>query len=411
MIIAVLTSFHKVWWPLVVALAAGVLLGAVSAPAQPSAASKPVSAMVIADFRSAAVPNIAVGQGVKITRTSDDVLEVRVGPFKEHGNQWPLIAFGPKFLGQPVNLAGCSSLEFVLHQLSDGISNVDFSIATANDGTRNMDSELVVIPGHTTMTAKLPMRTVSCNDPSEIVLIQMVFRPRDAETVYRIEPIRAVYDPAVGSPADHLLAQMKSAQEHFNALKKQVSSKLSPEQRSAVQQSIAALGSRIDTVAQNVKTARSQQFQKAYRSLSRQIDEVVAEIGRLRFSGAGPLWVWEADRYVNILRQTGPSLQNDPLKQVALSMAGNEFRDFVFMVSSPDRDLSVSIAVHPTGSLALPAPAVAIRQVEYLKNFRGEETGDALLPVNGPVQLPKGESRQFWVRFDTRTKPLGTGSK
>jgi len=140
-----------------------------------------------------------------------------------------------------------------------------------------------------------------------------------------------------------------------------------------------------------------------------QQNEMVDAISREQFAGAGALWVWQPNRYANFVRQTGPDSQAGHLKSVAVAMAGNEFRDLVFTVGAPDRELALDIVLRPTGRRTLPPQAVAIYSAEYLKNRRGEETGDALLPVNGPVQAPAGQSRQFWVRFDARTVDLSPG--
>lgn len=375
-----------------------------------SARAQSIRTQVIADFANeAAIKKIAVGKGVRISRTADNMLEVRIAPYSQHKNQWPLIAFGPDFFGKSINLAGFSRLEVVLHQQSEGMSTVDFGIATANDGTRGVDSESLLIPGHTTMTGRLAMKAMQYNDPSEIALMQMVFRPREVETVYRLEPVRAVYDPSVGSPAEDLLAKAASARDHFNQLKRELPTRLSGEQKTAALQKLAALGRRLDELMSEINQARPRQFYKVYRTLSQKVTEVIGEISRLRFAGSGPLWVWEADRYPNIQRKTGPQVQDESLKQIGLGMAGDEYRDVVLMVSPPDRDMSLNVTVRPAGQNPLPAQAVSASVVEYLKNERGEEIGDALLPVSGAVHVPAGESRQLWLRFDTRSAPLKAG--
>ncbi len=389
-----------------------LLVGASMSQAQPAVpASKPLKAKAIVEFNSDAVlKKINVGAGVSLTRTSDNALEVRISPFSEHKNQWPLIAFSRDFFSEPLNLAEYSRLEVVLHHLTDGLSLVDFQIATPPDASRNVDYEQFMIPGKWKWDGKLSMTAMQNNDPSEIGIVQFIFRPRPTETVYRIEPIRAVYDPAVGSPAEHLLAKTAAAQQQFNALKRDVIGKLPADQQQAAQQRVAELGKQLAALTKDVAAARSKQFYKAYRSLSKQADEVVNEAGKLRFLAVGPLCVWMPDRYPTFLRGTGPGLQAELLKEVAVSMAGNEFRDFVFSITAAGRDLSLNLAVRPTGEKALPAQAVEIRQSEYPKNLRGEYTGDALVTVDGPVQVPAGQSRQFWVRFNTRTAKVAPGT-
>lgn len=126
-------------------------------------------------------------------------------------------------------------------------------------------------------------------------------------------------------------------------------------------------------------------------------------------SGAVVLLAWTPDRYPNVLPDTGPGPNAQVLKDVSLAMAGNEFRDIVFSVAAMSRDLSLSVEVKPTGSAEIPADAIDVRFTDYPKNSGGEYTGDALVDVNGPVNIPAGQTRQFWVRFNTRTATVQSG--
>lgn len=362
-------------------------------------------ATLIEFSRTAAVERIHHNAGVSVRRTDSGMLEVHITPFAEHGNKWPLIAFGPQFFGKPVNLAPYSSLEAELHHRTDGMSRVDLQLGTSPDMTRDVDNHALLIPGHTSMPVKMPIDVVRTNDPSDIATIQFIFRPRESETVYRIEPIRLVHDPAIGSPIDDLEKTAAAIPEQFAAVKRQLPRALTVAQ----QQAVRALAQRIAALSGEITQARAKHFYRTYRSLSGHIDTVVGDIARLRFVGAGGLWVWRPDRYPNIVRQTGPGLDSEPLTRLDVSMAGNEFRDCVVTVSAADRDRSLAIAVHSADETRLPAAAVAIRHTTYIKGTRPESTGDALLRVEGPVSLPVGESRQLWIRFDTRTMDVPPG--
>jgi hypothetical protein len=351
------------------------------------------------------IATITVNDGVSIRRTDDGMLEVRITPFAEHGNKWPVVRFTQQFFGGSVNFAGHSRLETVLHHDSKGMSRVDMQFASADDMTRNVDNHALMIPGHTAMPVKMGIDVIRDNDPSDIVGIQLIFRPRDNATVYRIEPFRLVYDPAVGSAADRLVSTAQQIPTQFDAVTRQLPDTLTPEQQAAK----AALAQRVASLTHDIAAAREQRFNKTYRSLSRRVSDVVGEIARLRFMSAGPLWVWQPDRYPNILRDTGPELTAEPLGRLELSMAGNEFRDSVIAISAADSDLSLDIAVRFADETKLPADTIAIRYTTYIKGTRPEPTGDALLRVEGPVSLPAGESRQLWIRFDTRTARVPPG--
>jgi hypothetical protein len=138
--------------------------------------------------------------------------------------------------------------------------------------------------------------------------------------------------------------------------------------------------------------------------------EMSDAVDRGQFSGDGPLWIWEPDRYVNFVRTAGPEPDARRLEKLSVAMAGNEFRDAVFTVGAPERDLLLDISLRLTGTTPWPAKAATVYVTEYLKNLRGDETGDALLPVRDPVSVPAGESRQFWIRFDTRTFDVASGT-
>gem|GEM_PF-1826380 len=375
-----------------------------------SPATQPLGTKVIVDFKSEDVlKNITVNAGVRIARTSDGALEIRISPFAEHNNMWPLVAFGPAFFGEAINLSEYSRLEVPLHQLSVGMSLVDLQLGTSPDGSWNVDNERFVVPGNTTMIGKTSINALRNNDPSEIALIQMVFRPRDIETVFRIEPIRAVYDASAGAPGESLLKKLAAARETFATLKRDLPAKLPADQKQSAAAKIADLDRKLSALSSRAAKARSDQFHKAYRTLSKNSDELTGEIGKLRFLREGPMLVWQPNRYPNFVRKSGPSLRDELLKRVSLSMAGNEFRDVVLMVCAPEQDLSVTLKLHPNGSTPIPADAFEIRQVEYLKDNRGDETGDALIPVTGAISIPAGESRQFWIRFNTRTNSLSPG--
>ena len=88
-------------------------------------------------------------------------------------------------------------------------------------------------------------------------------------------------------------------------------------------------------------------------------------------------------------------------------MARNEFRHATFMATACDRDVELSVEVeaeHP----AL-ADSVLLRWAEFVTLPSGEEYGDPLLPLQGPLAIPQGESRELWLLFDARWSDLGPG--
>lgn len=374
-----------------------------------AAAGAPRSKVVI-DFKDDAVlKNIIHNTGVSISRSADGMLAVHVTPFEEHKNQWPVVAFAADALGGKINLAEYSYLEVTLHHRSTGMSLVDFQVATPPDASQNVDYEQVMIPGQTTTTIRLSTNAIRNNDPSQIGIIQFIFRPRATDTDYLMEPIRAVYDPGAGSPAEHLQAKLKLAVGQLAEIQQEVLGKLAADQRRPALAQVAKVKQELAALNKDVTSARARGFAGEYGELAKRADGVIGEIGKLRLVGTGVIKAWVPDRYVNFLKQSGPQLQDPLLKDVSVKMAGNEFRDVVFAAGGADRELSLEIAVRSAGDHPLPANAVTISVSDYPKNMRGEYTGDALIPVDGPVKIPAGESRQFWVRFDTRTVKVPAG--
>jgi len=351
---------------------------------------------------------ITTNEGVRISRSSDGALEVHVTPFEQHKNNWPVVAFDGRLFGRKLNLANYSRVEVALQHQTDGLSRIDFQLSTGPDASSGVDYEDYLVPGHSPWTARIDLTTLKNNDPSEVSVLQFIFRPRPTETAYRIESVRAIYDPAIGSPAEKLESKVTAARQQF-AKVKDLPSKLPAEQQDKARTQIAALAEQFDKLSAQLVKAKAQNYAGTLRALMTQADEVVNELGRMRFLADGPLLVWTPDPYRNILRATGPDPKTELLKNVSLAMAGNEFRDIVFSTTASGRDLSLNIAVESTGSTKIPAKAVEVRVTEYPKNLRGEYTGDALINVDGPVQIPAGETRQFWVRFNSRTVDLPAG--
>lgn len=160
------------------------------AQAQYSNLPKSTIARTIADFKQATLNKIAVGKGVTIKRIDDNTLEVRIAPFSEHHNQWPMIAFGSNFFGEPVSLAEFSRIGFRLEQQSEGVLAGEVGITTSPDATRDVDEQEFMVPGDSTTTIKLGLKALKFNDSSEISVIQIVFRPRKRKRCcdFRLSP-------------------------------------------------------------------------------------------------------------------------------------------------------------------------------------------------------------------------------
>jgi hypothetical protein len=96
-----------------------------------------------------------------------------------------------------------------------------------------------------------------------------------------------------------------------------------------------------------------------------------------------------------------------PVESIDLGMARNEFRDVSLMVTAVDSDVELRAEV--TAQEAGLADAVQLRWSDFVTPKGGEEYGDVLAPLAGPLSIPQGESRELWATFDTRWHTVEPG--
>ncbi len=77
------------------------------------------------------------------------------------------------------------------------------------------------------------------------------------------------------------------------------------------------------------------------------------------------------------------------------------------MVTAMDDDAELQVSV--TSPKGLPAGAIRLERIDYTANAKDIETGDLVYPLAEPVVIPKGQSRQLRVRFDTRNNKIAPG--
>ena len=129
----------------------------------------------------------------------------------------------------------------------------------------------------------------------------------------------------------------------------------------------------------------------------------IASSGNTQGLTRPPFQLWQKDKYENTFRNDAPGKDCDPFGKIKVEMALGEFRDSVFMVTAADRDIrleiNVAFADQPTPDI------VDIRATDYYwwrAGFRNDEYGDALIPLEGTLMIPQGQSRQVWLRFNAR---------
>ncbi len=145
-----------------------------------------------------------------------------------------------------------------------------------------------------------------------------------------------------------------------------------------------------------------------HNSHKRQVEVIARQLGKPVLADKKDFYAWEISRYSNIYRDERPDLASLPLESVDVTMAMDEFRDKVFMVNSCGKDVRQAVEIHPSPDL--PAKAIQVRQSLYFRFKNGqEELGDALYDLDGPLEIPRDQSRQVWLTFDTRFNGIKPG--
>lgn len=388
-------------------------------------------ARMIEDFEEEGVlERIGTAAGVSIRLTQEDVvsgkraLEVRVAPYSKHQNAWPYISLVyPQALPTPLDLTHYSKISLTIKNVTEGLARIHVQGSTLpyNDAGRNFADEGFLIPGGTSWVCDLPAdrftylgttkvgnQVVQYNDPSNVQMILILFPANETSAVYRIDAIQALYDPAVGSPGEKLQAALQGITQGYGELKQKINWKnIEEPDRQSVEEQYAQLGQTMQGLSQAYQESLAKGFQGKYAALKRDLDHAARKLGELLLADKQDYFVWEIDPYVNILKDEAPDFQSAELTKIEIQMALNEFRDQVFMVSACDKDVKLEVACQADAKL--PPDAILVQETWYLENRIGEETGDAVYPWTGPLVIPRGESRQIRLRFNSRYAALKPG--
>jgi hypothetical protein len=395
----------KLWLLLTVALICGGGL-AMSAPAP----------LMIADFEEPDVlDRMIVTKSAAVSLSDQDVvsgkhcLEVRVGPFSKHGDQWPYVFLVDKYFTTPLDLTRYSRVVASVRNVTDGLATVQFTLSSKpyNDGGRNLEGAGFVIPGGSTMECALPTSLFirPMNDPSTVQALMFVFPPNETNAVYRIDNIRAVYDPAVGSPAEKLATELTAGasglQKQIQDLDRLVNWAAVPAERAtALRQRIPELAAQVRDLQQRAEVAAREGWKGAYNANRDAVDALTRSLGEFVVADKAGFHLWQRPRYTYVRRDAKPTFASPPVTRLDVKMARNEFRDATWMVTACDRDVQLEVAVtSPEPGLA---DAVQLRWSDFVTPPGLTEYADVLVPLEGPLAIPRGESRELWATFDTR---------
>jgi len=379
--------------------------------------------LMIADFEDPGVlDRMTVTKSASVSLCDQDVvsgkhcLEVRVGPFSQHGDRWPYVFFIDKYFPTPLDLTRYSRVAASVRNVTEGLATVHFTLSSKpyNDGGRNLEGEYFTIPGGATMEVSLPTSLFvrPMNDPSSVQALMFVFPPNETDAIYRIDNVRAEYDPAVGSPAEKLAAELTSGaaglMKQVQSLEKRVNWKAVPADRAAVlRQRLPQLESELRRLQQRAAVAAQQGWRGEYNASRDAVEVLARSLGDFALADKTGFHLWQRPRYTYVRRDAKPELTTPGVARLEIKMAGNEFRDATFMATAVDRDVALEVAVEAkTPGLAA---AVQLRWSDFVQPKGYEEYGDVLVPFDGALSIPQGESRELWATFDTRWHEVKPG--
>ncbi|MHB8996553.1 MAG: hypothetical protein ACYC63_15010 [Armatimonadota bacterium] len=379
--------------------------------------------LMIADFEDPAVlDRITVTKSASVSLSDQDVvtgkrcLEVRVGPFSTHGDRWPYVFLIDKYFPTPLDLSPYSRVVASVRNVTDGLASVHMTLSTKpyNDGGRNLEGEYFAIPGGSTMECALTTSLFRnpINDPSSVQALMFVFPPNETNAVYRIDSVRAVYNPAVGSPAEKLAEELLTGAggllQQVRGLDRSVNWPAVPAERAAtLRQRLPELEAALLALQQRAQVAASQGWKGQYNANRDAVEGLARSVGEIGLADKTGFHLWQRPRYTYVRRNAMPGLATPSVERLEVRMAQNEFRDASFMVTAADRDVELTARV--TAREPGLAEAVQLRWSEFVAPKDRGEYADLLVPLEGALTIPQGESRELWATFDTRWHDVKPG--
>lgn len=379
--------------------------------------------LMIADFEDPGVlDQLIVTKSASVSLSEADAtsgrrcLEVRVPPFSTHGDRWPYVFLAEGYFPTPVDLSRYSRVVASVRNVTEGLATVMYYLSSKpyNDGGRNLEGQGFVIPGGSTMQCSLPTSLFRnpINDPSTVQGLMFVFPPNEVDAVYRIDAIQAVYDPALSSPAETLAKELLSGagglMKQVQSLERAVNWQAVPAERAtALRKRIPELETALRDLRQRAQVAANEGWKGEYNASRDAVGVLARSLGEFAVADKSGFYLWQRPRYSYVRRKALPEMVTPAVERIDLQMAVNEFRDASFMVTAVDRD--VELAVQVTAREPGLAEAVQLRWADFVQPKDREEYGELLVPLEGALTIPQGESRELWATFDTRWHDVKPG--
>lgn len=372
------------------------------------------------DFDSGQVlDQLMTTAGVQISLTDkhvtsgDNALRIHVPALQETGDHYPRVILSSNIFTEPADYSPYTRISFDVTNTGEGLSTLMFGVSNLphfDVHGQKQGSASFVIPSGATMTVSMGTSSLPRMDISVVKAMQFrIMTSSQAQTLV-VDSIRAEYDPKAGSPLDTLREDALDLRSQYEAADAHVQmDNITPPQQEHVKTVQKQAVAELDTIVLACQGIAAGDVKGRHGELRQKVNELDNRIGRLVLLDKPALYAWEISPYVNVFRDELPDFESPALDSIAVSVAGGEYRDVVFMITGtegPDQQAEI----HVTDVTAPLKNAIVISKVKYIQNRLGEFTGDAHYPLEGDLKIPAGQSRQVRLAVDNRNGTLSSGN-
>ena len=356
--------------------------------------------------------------GVRISLTSDHItrgeqaLQIKVPPFDETKDQYPRVHMSTNIFITPADYSSFSRVSMDVTNVGQGLVKLLFGMSNLPHfdvrGQLQGVGTFILPPGVST-TVNLDTASFPRLDVSRIQAMMIRIMTSPMEQIIVVDNIRAEYDSRAGSPLDTLQKDIAQLKIQYAAIEQNLDlSALSSSDRREIKQTQETALEEIDQIARICDQIVTGRIKGQFKELREKADILGREIGRFVLMDKPAFYSWWICPYLNIFPEELPSFNNPSLDKIELTVSGGEYRDAVFMITAnTENDQRVSISLNAENPQM--ERVVRINEVLYLENRLGERTGDAHCLLEGPLQIPAGQSRQLRLGFDNRNALLPPG--